>query len=205
MRIAVSGASGFIGSALVPALEAAGHDVLRLIRTRPAGSGELSWNPETGTINTSALAGLDGAVHLSGATIGRRWNEARKTEIVVSRVKSTQLLSETLASLDPRPSVLVCAGGVGIYGDRGDEILTEESALGSGFLADIGTAWEGACEPARTAGVRVVNLRAGIVLSREGGALKRLLSPLKLGFGDARHGMLPFRPRCGVKSCQRSS
>ena len=183
MKIAVSGASGFIGSALVPALEAAGHDVVRLIRGRPAGWGELAWDPEIGTIDASALTGIDAAVNLSGATIGRRWNETRKTEILVSRVKSTSLLAETLAAIDPRPSVLVCAGGVGIYGDRGDEILTEESELGTGFLADVGRAWEDACEPARTAGIRVVNLRAGIVLSRDGGALQRLVTPFKLGLG----------------------
>lgn len=122
-------------------------------------------------------------MHLSGATIGRRWTEARKAEILDSRVKSTRLLAETFASLDPRPSALVCAGGIGIYGNRGDEILTEESGLGTGFLADVGRAWESACEPARTAGIRVVNLRAGIVLSRKGGALPRLLTPFKLGLG----------------------
>ena len=183
MRIAISGASGLIGSALVTALESGGHEVVRVVRTQPAGPQEVGWDPETGTIDAVALAGIDGAVHLSGATIGRRWNAARKKEILFSRVKSTQLLSETLASLDPRPSVLVCAGGVGIYGDRGDEILTEDSELGSGFLADVGMAWEGACEPARAAGVRVVNLRAGIVLSRGGGALQRLLTPFKLGLG----------------------
>jgi uncharacterized protein (TIGR01777 family) len=183
VKVAVSGASGFIGSALVPALEAAGHDVLRLIRGRPAGSGELAWDPEIGTIDRAGLAGIDAAVNLSGATIGRRWNEARKTEILVSRVKSATLLAETLAALDPRPSVLVCAGGIGIYGNRGDDILTEESELGTGFLADVGRAWEDACEPARTVGIRVVNLRGGIVLSREGGALVRMLTPFRLGVG----------------------
>ncbi|MGH3134954.1 MAG: TIGR01777 family oxidoreductase [Gaiellaceae bacterium] len=183
MRVAVSGASGFIGSALVPTLEAAGHDVVRLVRGRTAGSGELAWDPEAGTLEASGLAGIDGAVHLSGATIGRRWTKARKAEILDSRVTTTTLLAATLASLDPRPSVLVCAGPVGIYGDRGDEILTEESELGSGFLAGVGTAWERACEPARAAGIRVVNLRAGIVLSHEGGALGRMLTPFRLGVG----------------------
>jgi len=183
VRIAVSGASGLIGSALVPALEAAGHEVVRLVRRRPLSSDETEWDPETGTIDIAGLAGVDGVVHLSGATIGRRWTKARKAEILESRVKSTTLLAETLASLDPRPSVLVCAGGIGIYGDRGDEILTEESELGSGFLADVGRAWESACEPARAAGVRVVNLRAGIVLARDGGALGRLLTPFRLGLG----------------------
>ena len=183
MRIAITGASGLIGSALAPALAAAGHDVVRLVRRSPGDPHELRWDPEVGTIDAARLAGIDGAVHLSGATIGRRWTDARKAEILDSRLRSTHLLAETLASLGPRPSVLVCAGGVGIYGDRGDEILTEESELGSGFLADVGRAWEGACEQARTAGIRVVNLRAGIVLSRKGGALSRLLTPFKLGLG----------------------
>jgi len=183
VRIAVSGASGFVGSALVPALEAAGHDVVRLIRGRPGGPGEVAWDPQSGALDAAALAGTEAAVHLSGATIGRRWSRNRKAEILDSRVDSTRLLAQTLASLEPGPSVLVGAGGIGIYGDRGDEILTEESELGAGFLADVGRAWESSCEPARTAGIRVVNFRAGIVLSREGGALKRLLTPFKLGLG----------------------
>lgn len=183
MKIAVTGASGLFGAALVPALEAAGHEVVRLVRRRPASTQELEWDPQAGTIDAAGLAGTHGAVHLSGATIGRRWTDARKAEILDSRVTSTRLLAETLAALDPRPSALVCAGGIGIYGDRGDEILTEESELGSGFLADVGRAWESACEPARTTGMRVVNLRAGIVLSRKGGALGRLLTPFKLGLG----------------------
>jgi uncharacterized protein (TIGR01777 family) len=183
MKIAVTGASGLVGAALVPALEAAGHEVIRLVRRPPASTQELEWDPQAGTIDAAGLAGTHGAVHLSGATIGRRWTEARKAEILDSRVTSTRLLAETLAALDQRPSALVCAGGIGIYGDRGDEILTEESELGSGFLADVGRAWESACEPARTTGIRVVNLRAGIVLSRKGGALGRLLIPFKLGLG----------------------
>ena len=183
MRIAVSGASGLIGSALVPALEAAGHDVVRLIRGRQAGQGELAWDPDVGAIDAAALAGIDGAVHLSGATIGRRWTAARKTEILDSRVRSTRLLAETLASLDPHPAVLVCAGGIGIYGDRGDEILTEESELGTGFLADVARAQEAAAEPARDAGIRVVGFRQGIVLSARGGALQKMLTPFKLGLG----------------------
>jgi uncharacterized protein len=183
MRIAVSGASGLIGSALVPGLEAAGHDVVRLVRRDPRDAKELGWDPATGAIDGDGLAGVEGIVNLSGATIGRRWNDERKREILESRVTSTGLLARTAAELDPRPSVLVCAGGIGIYGDRGDEILTEESKLGRGFLADVGTAWEAAAEPARAVGTRVVNFRQGIVLSRDGGALERLLTPFKLGVG----------------------
>lgn len=183
MRIAVSGSSGFIGAALVPALESAGHDVLRLVRGAPAGPKELAWAPSTGAIDSEGLAGVDGVVNLNGATIGRRWTASRKREILESRVTSTDLLARTLATLEPRPSTLVCAGGVGIYGDRGDEILTEDSELGSGFLADVGVAWEAAAQPARDAGIRVVNFRQGLVLSREGGALRPLLTPFRLGLG----------------------
>ncbi|MGH3065965.1 MAG: TIGR01777 family oxidoreductase [Gaiellaceae bacterium] len=183
MRIAISGASGLIGSALVPALEAAGHDVVRLVRRPPTSAAELQWDPAAGTLDARALAGVDALVTLSGATIGRRWTRARKAEMLASRVDSTRLLARTAAALDPRPRVLVCAGGAGIYGDRGDEILTEESELGSGFLAEVGHAWEAAAEPAREAGIRVVNFRQGLVLARAGGALGRMLTPFKLGVG----------------------
>jgi len=183
MKIAVTGASGLIGSALVPALEASGHEVVQLVRRAPEGPSELAWDPAAESIDAERLAGVDAVVNLSGATIGRRWTAARKREILASRVDSTTLLAETLAALEPRPKVLVCAGGIGIYGDRGDEILTEESELGTGFLAEVGTAWEAAAEPAREAGIRVVNFRQGIVLSRKGGALARLLAPFKLGLG----------------------
>ena len=167
----------------MPALEAEGHEVVRLVRRAPEGPNEAEWDPATGTIDVAALAGLQGAVHLSGATIGRRWTARRKAEILESRVSSTSLLTTTLASLEPRPRIFVCAGGIGIYGDRGDEILTEASSTGTGFLAEVGIAWEDATESARAAGIRVVNLRAGIVLSREGGALERLLTPFRLGLG----------------------
>jgi hypothetical protein len=183
VKVAVSGASGLIGSALVPALEAAGHDVVRLVRRESQAANELAWDPAAGTIDDAGLAGVEAVVNLSGATIGRRWTEKRKAEILESRVSSTSLLARTMVELDPRPAVLVCAGGVGIYGDRGDEILTEEASLGSGFLADVGKAWEAAAEPARTAGIRVVNFRQGLVLSSEGGALERMLTPFKLGVG----------------------
>jgi uncharacterized protein (TIGR01777 family) len=183
VKVVVSGASGLIGSALVPALEAAGHDVLRLVRRDPERPGEVAWDPAEGTIDADPLAGVEAAVNLNGATIDRRWTEGRKAEILESRVSSTSLLARTLADLEPRPGVLVCAGGVGIYGDRGDEILTEEAELGTGFLADVARAWEAAAAPARDAGIRVVNFRHGLALSRHGGALERLLTPFRLGLG----------------------
>lgn len=183
MRIAVSGASGLLGNALVPALREAGHEVARLVRREAQAADEVSWDPAAGAIDRDALAGTDAVVNLSGATIGRRWTESRRREIRDSRVQGTGLLARTMAELDPRPSVLVCAGGVGIYGDRGDEILTEESELGEGFLAEVGKAWEDAAEPARAADIRVVGFRQGIVLTRRGGALQRMLTPFRLGLG----------------------
>lgn len=183
MKVVVSGASGLIGSALVPALRGAGHDVVTLVRRTASGPDEIHWSPASGTLDPSALAGADAIVNLSGATIGRRWNEQRKAEILSSRVGTTGLLARTAAALEPQPSVFLCAGGVGIYGDRGDEILTEESQPGSGFLADVGRAWEAAAQPARDAGIRVVTFRQGIVLSQDGGALERLILPFKLGLG----------------------
>lgn len=167
----------------MPALEAAGHSVVRLVRREPAGADEIAWNPAEGSIDAAALAGVDAFVNLSGANIGRRWNEDRKVEILESRVQATALLARTAATLDPRPAALVSSGGVGIYGDRGDEVLTEESELGTGFLADVGRAWEAAAEPAREAGIRVVSFRQGIVLTRRGGALGRMVTPFRLGLG----------------------
>ena len=183
VKIVVSGASGLIGTALVPVLRAEGHEVLLLVRREVAGGDEIRWDPAAGELDAAQLQGVDAFVNLSGATIGRRWSRAREAEILDSRVNSTTLLAETLATVDPRPAVLVCAGGIGIYGSRGDEILAEESELGSGFLADVGRAWEAAAEPAREAGIRVVSFRQGLVLTRDGGALRRLLTPFKLGLG----------------------
>jgi uncharacterized protein (TIGR01777 family) len=183
MKVAVSGASGLIGSALVPALETAGHEVVRLVRREQVGPDEIAWDPAEGTIDTAALTGVDAFVNLSGANIGRRWTESRKAEILESRVRATDLLARTAATLDPRPAAFVSSGGTGIYGDRGDEVLTEESELGSGFLAEVGRAWESAVGPAREAGIRVVSFRQGIVLTRRGGALERMLTPFRLGLG----------------------
>jgi uncharacterized protein (TIGR01777 family) len=183
VKVAVSGASGFIGSALVPVLEREGHEVLRLVRREPAASNEVSWDPAAGAVDRPALAGIDAIVHLAGANVGRRWTEARKREILESHVDGTRLLAATAAALEPSPAVLLCAGGVDVYGGRGDEILTEESSLGEGFLAEVGQAKEAAAEPARTAGIRVVSFRQGIVLAKHGGALQRMLPFFRLGIG----------------------
>lgn len=184
MKIVVSGASGALGSALVPELRSSGHEVLRLVRREARSSDEVSWDPATGSIDADALAGIDAAINVSGANIGRRWTTARRREIRESRIATTGLLARTLARLVPRPHTLMQAGAVGIYGDRGDEILTEESDLGAGFLADLGKDWEAAADPAREAGVRVATFRQGIVLSKApGGALARMLPFFKLGVG----------------------
>ena len=183
MRIVVGGASGLIGSALVPELRSAGHDVVRLVRRESAAPDEVRWDPAAGKLDTTALEGIDAIVNLSGEYLGKRWTEARKREILDSRVASTDLLARTAARIDPRPSVFAVASAVGFYGDRGDEILTEESSAGTGFLTDVVQAWEAAADPAREAGIRTVHLRQGIVLSKDGGALKQMLLPFKLGAG----------------------
>jgi uncharacterized protein (TIGR01777 family) len=179
VKILVSGASGHIGSALVPALRAAGHDVVRLVRRQAAGSDEIRWDPSAGALDAGALAGVGAIVNLSGENLGKRWTEARKREIVGSRVAATSLLARAAAALEPRP-VLLCASAVGAYGNRGDEILTESSDSGGGFLADVVRAWEEAADPAREAGARVVHFRQGIVLSA---VLERMLLPFRLGLG----------------------
>jgi uncharacterized protein len=183
MKLVVSGASGLLGAALVPALERDGHEVVRLVRRPPASPNEVEWDPERGALDAGALEGVTGAINLSGANLDRWWTAGRKREILASRVDTTNLLARTLAALDPKPTVLLVAGGTGIYGDRGDEILTEGSSQGTGFLAEVGKAWEAAADPAREAGIRTVNFRQGVVLARTGGALKRMLTPFRLGLG----------------------
>jgi hypothetical protein len=186
-RIAVTGASGFVGSALVAALRGDGCSVLTIGRHAPRGTGgaipDVEWNPRAGTLDAGAIAGVEAVVHLAGAPVGQRWTSVRKREIRESRVLGTRLIAETMARLSPMPRVLVAASAIGYYGSRGDEWLDEESAPGADFLADVVVAWEGAADAARTAGVRVVHARAGLVLSRTGGALARLLPPFRIGLG----------------------
>jgi hypothetical protein len=185
IRIAITGASGIIGSALRPFLVAAGHQVITLVRrSADASAGEIQWDPATGVINADALEGVDAVVHLAGENIGdKRWTAERKRGFIASRVQSTQLISRTLAQLKRPPRVLVSASAIGFYGDRGDEPMTESSAKGIGFLPDLCEAWESATASASEAGLRVVNLRIGVVISRQGGALRKLLTPFKLGLG----------------------
>jgi uncharacterized protein len=185
MRIAVAGSSGLIGSALVPELGRAGHEVLRLVRREAKQPGEVRWDPSEGVLDAEALGHVDGFVNVAGTTIDTRWTPSRKDAIVSSRELTTRLLAQTAASLEPRPA-LVVASAIGVYGvdgTRGDEVLTEESSPGTGFLAEVVQAWEAAADPAREAGARVVHLRTSPVLSRRGGLLKRMLLPFKLGAG----------------------
>jgi len=177
MKIAVTGSTGLVGSALIPLLESAGHEVVRL--RRPA-----QWDPEKGAADPSAFGGVDAVVHLAGENIaGGRWTAARKERILNSRVKGTKLIAETLGNLPKPPQVLVSASAIGYYGDRGSELLREQSPPGTGFLPDVCRQWEAATDAATRKGIRVVHLRTGIVLSGKGGALRKMLLPFKLGVG----------------------
>lgn len=182
MDVLISGATGLIGSALIPELEARGHGIRRLTRT-PRSEGDIRWDPEKGTIDGD-LAGTDAVVHLAGESIAEgRWTEEKKRRILESRQKGTRLLAEKVAGLPEPPSVMVSVSATGYYGDRGNELLTEESEPGTLFLSRVCQEWEAAADPAREAGVRVVHPRLGIVLSTEGGALGATLPIFKLGGG----------------------
>jgi uncharacterized protein (TIGR01777 family) len=185
MHILVTGASGLVGSVLVPFLTTGGHRVSRLVRSTPSpGQGEIPWQPETGSIATPALEGIDAVVHLAGENIATgRWTAEKKAKIHASRVQGTRLLCEALARLVHPPRVLVSASAIGYYGDRGAESLHEASQPGSLFLAEVCQAWEAATAPAVERGIRVVHLRFGMVLSPAGGALAQMLLPFKLGAG----------------------
>jgi uncharacterized protein (TIGR01777 family) len=184
MQIVISGSSGLIGSALVPLLTAAGHQVRRIVRGEPKAPGDIRWDPASGSIDRTALAGCEAIVHLAGENIAaRRWSAEQKEKIRASRVESTRLLATTLAQLEPRPKVWVGASAIGFYGDRGDERLDEASAPGEGFLPEVCRQWEAAMQPAIDAGIRVVPARFGVVLSPAGGALKSMLTPFLLGAG----------------------
>jgi len=182
MRVAVTGPSGLIGSALVPVLQKAGHEVLSLVRRTPTTADEAQWDPAAGTVDVEALRAVEAIVHLAGENIGQRWTETSRRRILDSRVKGTRLVAETAAALDPQPALLA-ASAMGFYGQQGDQELTESSPRGAGFLADVVEAWEEAARPARDAGVRVVQFRQGLVLSKHGGALGRMLLPFRLGVG----------------------
>ncbi len=179
MRILITGASGLVGRELKSFLSAGGHEVKTLGRTRA----DIIWNVERNALSTADLEGFDAIVHLAGANVGQRWTRKHRADIYDSRINGTGLLSQALKQLKHPPKVFVCASAVGIYGDRADESLDEGSSHGGGFLASVCRAWEQACQPAIEAGIRVVNLRFGIILSPRGGALGKMLLPFKLGLG----------------------
>jgi len=185
LTVAITGSTGMIGESLTHFLTTGGHRVIRLVRdSRKVGEGAVYWNPATGEIDADALVGADAVVHLAGTSIASgRWTQERKRSIMQSRVTGTELIARTLAGLRDGPRVLVSTSAVGFYGDRGAEALDESAKSGKGFLAEVCRAWEAATRPAERAGLRVVHLRGGLVLSPAGGALGQMLLPFKMGVG----------------------
>ena len=185
MKVAVSGASGLVGSKLCSTLKDAGHEVIKIVRSSSsAGAQDIVWDQKSGTDALNKLDGVDAVIHLAGESIASgRWNDEKKAAIRSSRVEPTRALSEKLAQLQNGPKVFLCASAIGFYGNRGAQELNEESPAGSDFLADVCKEWENATVKAREAGIRVVNLRTGVVLSKNGGALKAMLPPFMLGAG----------------------
>jgi hypothetical protein len=179
-RIAITGASGFLGDALVPFLTAGGHTVVSVGRDARS---DVQWDPANGEIDAAALDSVDAVIHLAGASVAERWTDDQKRAIRDSRVQGTRLIAETCARMAKRPEVLVCGSAIGIYGSRGDEWLSESSALGDDFLAAVGREWEAAAAPALEAGIRVVFVRTGIVLNPGGGALAKMVTPFQFGVG----------------------
>ena len=184
MNILISGASGLIGSAIKTALHARGDRVLSLTRRATRSDSEITWDPAANVLDPSRLVDIDGVIHLAGENIAAgRWTAAQKARIRDSRVQGTGLLAQTLAQLPAPPSAFISASAIGYYGNRGDELLTEDSLPGEGFLPEVSVAWERAAHPAAEAGIRTVHPRIGIVLSRNGGALAKMRLPFKLGLG----------------------
>jgi len=191
-RVLVSGVSGPIGTALLPTLKSLGYDVVRLVRTAPSGEDQIAWNPAQ-PIPPETVSGFDAVIHLAGESIIGRWTDAKKSNIRNSRVQGTTHLATAIAQAKQKPAVFVCSSAIGYYGNRGDELLKESSAPGTGFLPDVCREWEAATRPASNAGIRTVQLRTGIVLSPRGGALGKMLPPFKMGaggrLGDGRQWM----------------
>jgi uncharacterized protein (TIGR01777 family) len=181
-RILVSGASGLIGTALLASLETQGTQIVRLVRGCVSNTSQVSWDP-LAPVSPAAVSGFDAVVHLAGESVVGRWTEEKRQAIRASRVQGTRHLAAALAQCDVKPSVLVCASAVGFYGNRGDELLGEESPSGLGFLPEVCREWEAVSRIAAEAGIRTVNMRIGLVLSAKGGALGNMLTPFKLGLG----------------------
>ncbi len=182
-RIAIAGASGFVGSALAKHLESMGHAVIRIGRRENPKHGNIKWDPDNGVLDPAGLAGVRIVINLCGENIGQRWTPEVRKKIVDSRVRTTDLLARTIAQIDPHPRVLVNMSAIGYYGDRGEEEVDEDSTPGHGFLAELVRAWESAADPAREAGIRVVHPRAALVLHPSGGLLAKLLPIFRLGIG----------------------
>ncbi len=183
MDILVSGETGLVGSALSKELEDNGHRVIALSRSKPSAEDTIRWDPSRGKLDASRLEGIDAVVHLAGESIIGRWTGEKKRKILESRVQGTRLLAETIFGLSGKPRAMICASGINYYGHRGNELLREESESGDAFLSGVVKEWEAAADPAREAGIRVANLRFGVVLSPEGGALGTTLPIFKLGGG----------------------
>ncbi|MCU1302484.1 MAG: hypothetical protein JWQ87_2768 [Candidatus Sulfotelmatobacter sp.] len=181
-RILVSGVSGPIGAALLPSLRTSGCSVVRLVRGTTTGEGQIAWDPAR-PLAPEAVSGFDAVIHLAGESIFGRWTAAKKEKIRKSRIAGTLNLARALARAEEKPNVFVCGSAIGYYGDRADELLTEESAPGTGFLAQVCQEWEEATTPAVQADIRTAHLRTGIVLSARGGALGAMLLPFKMGLG----------------------
>ncbi len=181
-RVLVSGVSGPIGTALLPSLNARGYEVTRLVRSPASGEGQINWDPAK-PLTPESVSGFAAVIHLAGESIVGRWTEAKKKRIRESRVGPTRNLAQSLAKAKDRPRVFVTASAIGYYGDRGDEVLRESSAPGKGFLAEVCRDWEAASQPAADAGIRSVQLRTGLVLSPDGGALQKMVLPFRLGIG----------------------
>jgi uncharacterized protein (TIGR01777 family) len=186
LKVLASGASGPIGAALLPSLERAGAEVVRLVRGPTRGAGQISWDPlaEPGaSIASSAISGFDAVIHLAGESVVGRWTDGKKKAILESRVRGTRNIATAMARAESKPKVLICASAIGFYGDRGEEVLSEENGSGRGFLPEVCREWEAASRIAAEAGIRTVNLRIGLVLSGKGGALPKMLTPFRLGLG----------------------
>ena len=184
MKVAITGASGLIGSALVPHLRNRGDEVLRLVRRQATAPDEVTWDPAAGTVDLGALEGIDGVVHLAGAGVGdHRWTDAYKKTILDSRVDGTHTIVKAMTELSSRPATLVAGSAIGWYGDTGDRTVDETAPAGTGFLADVVRAWEAAADPAREAGIRVTHARTGLVVAKDGGAWAKLFPIFKFGLG----------------------
>jgi uncharacterized protein (TIGR01777 family) len=195
VKVGITGASGLIGSALVPELQRHGHDVVRFVRRPTRAAEEIRWDPAEGRLEPTAMADVDAVVHLASVNVGdRRWTDKRKAAVLSSRVDGTTTISAAMAAAEPRPRVLLSASAVGWYGDGGDRVLTEDSAAGEGWLAEVVVRWEAATAAAQDAGVRVAHFRSGLVCSQRGGIMGRVLPLFKLGLGSRLDGGQQYWP-----------